>query len=488
MFSSQRFVGLSSLFLLLVLGQYAHAQAPVYEAVNVDSVAVPRGGYPMLETFLKANVQKPFMAQVANIMGKVYVKAIVEPSGRVSEVQIVRGLRPDCDREALRAMGLFNAWKPAIKGGQPVRQSVTYPVAFRANEPTPFKDGMLMAYYDIKFASVSDPATARYVQLTPIDTLTGMPNGDVIFYEMDRGVKGKEASRFPLVRNEIKPTKSADKPTYQVGHKQPTSDWLGLIYTLDATGKVLSVMPADRQNGREILYASNGMVRRITTFGNNEPIVDWYPDGQLRSIMTQKKDKPADYTSYNLLVSAWDSTGKAEVTRGNGYRLLHYEAASRRDSSHKTTFVEEGAYADGLKQGIWKGRYADGSYSYEEQYEKGGCKGGKALLNGKTLAYDEAMTMPEFAGGVSGLYAFLGRNIRYPADAQRKNVSGKVFLSFTVCTDGSLCDYEILKGVHPSIDEEALRVAKRMPNWKPGVQRGEPVRTRYRLPVSFQLE
>ena len=79
----------------------------------------------MLETFLTVNLQKPFMAQVANATGKVFVKAIVEPNGRISDVTLLRGFRPDCDKEALRVMRLFNAWKPAMKDGQPVRQAIT---------------------------------------------------------------------------------------------------------------------------------------------------------------------------------------------------------------------------------------------------------------------------------------------------------------------------------------------------------------------------
>lgn len=176
------------------------------------------------------------------------------------------------------------------------------------------------------------------------------------------------------------------------------------------------------------------------------------------------------------------------IVNGNGYQHKQSQATSRLDSTRKTTFVEKGAYTDGLKEGIWKGRYADDSYTYEERYEKDECKGGAATSNGKTLAYDEAMKAPEFQGGQQGMYEFLGNTIRYPADAQRKNISGKVFLSFTVCTDGSLCDFELIKGGHPSINQEAMRVVKKMPNWKPGVQRGEPVRIKYNLPVSFQLE
>ncbi len=171
-----------------------------------------------------------------------------------------------------------------------------------------------------------------------------------------------------------------------------------------------------------------------------------------------------------------------------GTVFIGTEVTSRRDSTQKTVFVEEGAYLDGYHEGIWKGRYADGSYAYEEQFNQGQCLGGKAVINGTAIAYKDSRKNPEFKGGTPALYDFLGQTIRYPFDASQQGVSGKVFVTFIVCTDGTLCDYEILKGVYPSLDAEALRVVKEASGrWNPGFQRGEPVRVRYNLPISFQL-
>lgn len=105
---------------------------------------------------------------------------------------------------------------------------------------------------------------------------------------------------------------------------------------------------------------------------------------------------------------------------------------------------------------------------------------------------DEVFTVveqnPEFVGGQSAMYAWLGKNIKYPAAAQRANISGKVFVSFTVNTDGSITDVQVLKGLGFGTDEEAIRVVKSMPKWKPGKQSGRAVRVKYNLPISFQLE
>jgi protein TonB len=95
---------------------------------------------------------------------------------------------------------------------------------------------------------------------------------------------------------------------------------------------------------------------------------------------------------------------------------------------------------------------------------------------------------PEFQGGASEMYKYLAKNIKYPPAASRANVSGRVFLSFVVNVDGSIQDVQVLKGLGFGCDEEAMRVVKSMPNWKPGKQSGRAVRVKFNLPVSFQLE
>ncbi|MCE7042260.1 energy transducer TonB [Dyadobacter sp. CY312] len=95
---------------------------------------------------------------------------------------------------------------------------------------------------------------------------------------------------------------------------------------------------------------------------------------------------------------------------------------------------------------------------------------------------------PEFPGGTSEMYKYLGKNIKYPSAASRANVSGRVFMSFVVNVDGSIQDVQVLKGLGFGCDEEAIRVVKAMPKWKPGKQSGRAVRVKYNLPINFQLE
>ena len=96
--------------------------------------------------------------------------------------------------------------------------------------------------------------------------------------------------------------------------------------------------------------------------------------------------------------------------------------------------------------------------------------------------------MPEYPGGNKALYAFMGQNIKYPQDAKDKGIQGTVYVSFVVEKDGSVSHVKILRGVSKSLDSEAMRVVKTMPNWKPGKQRGKAVRVQYNLPIKFTLD
>jgi protein TonB len=94
---------------------------------------------------------------------------------------------------------------------------------------------------------------------------------------------------------------------------------------------------------------------------------------------------------------------------------------------------------------------------------------------------------PEFPGGMEAMYKFFQDNIRYPKEAKRKNISGKVFITFVVEKDGSISNPRILRDIGGGCGAEAIRVAKMMPRWTPGQQRGLSVRVQFNMPVNFSL-
>ena len=102
--------------------------------------------------------------------------------------------------------------------------------------------------------------------------------------------------------------------------------------------------------------------------------------------------------------------------------------------------------------------------------------------------FEVVEVMPEFPdGGMPGLMNFLSNNIKYPVNAQKRGVQGRVSVQFIVNADGSISDVGIIRAVDPDLDGEAVRVISTMPKWKPGTQRGKPVRVKYTVPVMFRL-
>ena len=95
--------------------------------------------------------------------------------------------------------------------------------------------------------------------------------------------------------------------------------------------------------------------------------------------------------------------------------------------------------------------------------------------------------MPEFPGGPMALLEYLRSNIKYPKECRDNNIQGRVLVSMIVGKDGKITNPEIVQGVDPALDAEAIKVVAAMPEWKPGTQNGEKVRVQYTIPINFRL-
>lgn len=96
--------------------------------------------------------------------------------------------------------------------------------------------------------------------------------------------------------------------------------------------------------------------------------------------------------------------------------------------------------------------------------------------------------MPAFPGGMEAMIQFISSNIKYPADAKKQKVDGRVLVNFVVEKDGSITEVKVIKPAFPSLDAEAIRVVKAMPKWKPGYQNGKAVRVKFTMPINFSLK
>lgn len=96
--------------------------------------------------------------------------------------------------------------------------------------------------------------------------------------------------------------------------------------------------------------------------------------------------------------------------------------------------------------------------------------------------------MPEFPGGVQGMMQYIARNLKYPTEAQKAGVQGKIIVEMIINKEGNITVPKVTRPVHPLLDAEAIRVIGSMPKWKPGTQKGQPVNVKYSVPIMFRLQ
>ncbi len=157
----------------------------------------------------------------------------------------------------------------------------------------------------------------------------------------------------------------------------------------------------------------------------------------------------------------------------------------REDGSLHTT----GTYKNYLLHGEFRSYYPNGQVTRIDNYQEDKLISGQCFTpEGIKTDYFEFAAMPEYKGGLPGLKKFLSKTVRYPAKAQSQGIQGRVLVGFVVENTGDLNLIFIEKSVHPLLDEEALRVVRKMKKWKPGVMDNQPIGVRYMLPVNFVLQ
>lgn len=158
-------------------------------------------------------------------------------------------------------------------------------------------------------------------------------------------------------------------------------------------------------------------------------------------------------------------------------------------------------YADMLVNGIGVQRDLIQGLEYYKKAKANGVKQAaseitkteRLLLNSGAEGFEtddtffSADVMPEYPGGNQAILEYLRSETKYPTICRENNIQGRVVVSFTINKDGSISDPQVVRGVHPALDDEGLRVILNMQAWKPGMINGKPVRVRYTIPINFRL-
>lgn len=169
-------------------------------------------------------------------------------------------------------------------------------------------------------------------------------------------------------------------------------------------------------------------------------------------------------------------------------KCTYYNDKGRKES--------EGNFLDNSKDGIWVIWDEDGKdssviecFAADNTYKNIRISKNQPTLNDQYNVIYKLEQMPEFPGGEAALIDHIIANVVYPKSAKEAGYSGTCYVKFVVEKDGSISNVGVIRGVPgaPECDEEAMRVIKIMPNWKPGLQNGKPVRVYFNIPIKFTL-
>ena len=231
-------------------------------------------------------------------------------------------------------------------------------------------------------------------------------------------------------------------------------------------------------------------------------------DGNIVEKQDVKKLKTEEIQSIKILkkeeaTSKWGTQGANGVIEITTDRTKVHEAVMKSDDDNKLYVVDGNVVSkESAMELVTENIEAVSVLSGESATKLWGSKGenGVIVITTKTKteaegtkgdddekAFQHVEKMPVFPGGDMAMMEFLSKNIKYPVEAQKKGLQGRVVVSFVVEKDGSLSDVQVAKSVDPQLDEEALRVVKSMPNWTPGMHNGKTVRVKYYVPISYRL-
>ena len=235
--------------------------------------------------------------------------------------------------------------------------------------------------------------------------------------------------------------------------------------------------------GPYVFYHENGIIKekgQYKDYNKDGFATFWDDEGDLKQTLEYFPDGTwimGESDSFKV-INYWDEGNNQLIKDGNGdCNCSFYESWPR----------EKGKVSAGNRESIWNIISGDTLVAIEE-YRKGRLLKGESTYQGRKFVYNKKFKQAEFPGGIQGLMKYLSKAIRYPAQAKRSSVEGKVFVRFNVDENGMISNFIVIKGVSKELNDEAIRVIKLMPNWTPAKSRGVPIKSFFVLPIYFKLD
>ncbi|MFC0875413.1 TonB family protein [Saccharicrinis sp. FJH2] len=435
----------------------------------------PGGAKSMME-YLSMNIKYPTTAQEKGIQGRVYVNFIINTKGEVSDVKVVRGVDPALDAEAVRIVKGMPKWTPGEQRGKAVNVAYNLPINFALdNGKKEVTDGANVVAGDmiVKDEKIEKTGDGVTVSAKILDHKNNpLPGASVILKGTTLGTVTDMTGQFILkIKSNL--LEESDKAVVIsfVGLKTVTVD-------LESNGNKMDEIEVVAL-GKPVVFQ---VVEKMPQFPGGEAAMMKYLSQNIHYPDVAKKNGIQGRVYINFIVEEDGSLSNIEVKRGV-------------DPSLDKEAVRVIKAMPKWKPGVQRGKRVRVSFMLPINFvlNDGKSKSEKLTIIEDKPAVDENVVfqivenMPQFPGGEEAMMKYVSDNINYPDEAQKNGIQGRVYVNYIVEKDGSLSNIKVKRSVDPLLDKEAVRVIKAMPNWKPGIQRGKPVRVSFMLPINFVL-
>ncbi|WP_246254382.1 M56 family metallopeptidase [Pedobacter foliorum] len=440
--------------------------------------------------YLKKSVRYPVNAQNSNIQGVSQIKFTVK-NGAIEGVSVAtKALGGGCDAEVMRAILTY----PGFKANNDGKYSLPFSFALMGSENTTTSNKVKPAVVS-GYSQLSELSIFGY---KPKTTDKNESLSEVVIRAGEETANAQSGKVYDFVSLEAQPTfpggmdqfyeylkRSVRYPKEAFENKVEGKVFLSFVVETDGS---LTDIKVDRKLG-------SGTDEEAVRVLEESP--KWNPGVQDGHKVRVKYNIPI---SFSLNKTTLNLQGKVQ-----GIQIIDNKLEVS-DSNLKPLYFVDGEKVEGLKLSsinpndiasieVLKSKTA--TEIYGEEAKDGVIKITtkakqtpdlkKKETNEKVYDFVSTTTQPSFPGGMKKFYDFLKKTVRYPKEAQEKNIQGKVFVSMIVETDGSLTDIKVDRKLGGGTDEEAVRVLKASPKWTPGTQGGKKVRVKYNIPISFTL-
>lgn len=462
------------LFLVIVLIQvhvFGQDKDPTIYSVAQQMPEYP-GGEDSMWRFIHAQIRYPDSAAAHNIQGRVIMGFVVNEDGSISDIAVKKGLSPDLDREAERVVKLLPHFNPGIQDGKTVKVSYILPLTFK-----------------LKIDSTRKPNIEKKAEFP------GGPNAMVNFIqknvnyperERDNDIQGRVVIHFTVnedgslsdfkVKDAVSP--GIDAEALRVAKMLPT------FQPASRDGKPVK---ADFYFPIAFKLATDDYSQYSSRYQYPKPdythMANLCEKPDAMPLFVGGKDKMMEFISHNIKypwqAEMYNVEGTITVTFvvNEDGRLTDFGVLKYGDEFLIKESLRVAKLMPPFKPGTKDGKPVKTMYSLPIGFKLSESKLDTAKLD----------KYPQFPGGDTAEVRFMNQNIKYPQVARDSSIQGKVILAFIVSEDGSLSDFRIIKSVQKDLDAEAMRVAKLLPKFKPGMRAGKAVKAVFEFPVNFKI-